>query len=74
MPLTAEQLQDIDYLEAQKAGDRAESAKNRKQEMVRLAKDILVENRRVKPAAEVTDITAESISTLAQSLTDYINS
>jgi hypothetical protein len=42
--------------------------------MVRAAKEILVENRRTKAAADATDITASAVTALATDLTAFVNS
>jgi hypothetical protein len=39
-----------------------------------MAKEILIENRRTKPAAEATDITAAAVTALADELAGYVNS
>ena len=66
MALTAEQQATIDFdKEAQKI--------HRKMELVRLAKEVLVENARVK-AVEDRDVTAADITAFADALLTYINS
>ncbi len=74
MALTAEQQADVDFNEAIRAGDREQEAKRIKLDALRMAKEILVENRRTQSAAEATDITAADIQTIADSLTSYVNS
>ncbi len=74
MALTAEQQAEIDFNEALRAGDREQEAKRIKLDALRMAKEILVENRRTQSAAEATDITAAAIQTIADSLTTYVNS
>ena len=74
MALTAEQQAEIDFNEALRAGDREQEAKRIKLDALRMAKEILVENRRTQSAAEATDITAAAIQTIADSLTSYVNS
>jgi len=51
-----------------------ETAKSRKMETLRMAKEILVENRRTQAAADATDITASAVTTLATDLTAFVNS
>lgn len=51
-----------------------QEAKRAKLEALRLAKDVLVENRRVKPAAEATDITDSDITDYAAALIAFVNS
>jgi hypothetical protein len=61
--------------EAQRAENQAaEEAKRANLELVRLAKEILVENRRTKTPAEAEDITAEAIAALASELAPVSNS
>ena len=74
MALTADQQAEVDFNEALRAGDRAQEAKRIKLDALRMAKEILVENRRTQSAAEATDITAAAIQTIADSLTSYVNS
>ncbi|MBP04346.1 MAG: hypothetical protein CMA72_06135 [Euryarchaeota archaeon] len=74
MALTAEQQAEVDLQEAMRSGDREQEAKRVKLEALRMAKEIVVENRRTQSAAEATDITAESIQAIADSLTTYVNS
>jgi hypothetical protein len=50
------------------------TSKQVKLETVRLAKDTLVENRRIKPAASATDITAADIIAFAATLETHVNS
>jgi hypothetical protein len=52
----------------------AAEAKRAKLEIMRTAKEILVENRRTQAAADATDITATSITALATDLTTFVNS
>lgn len=78
MALTPEQQAQIDMnaaMEANRAATQAaQEAARAKLEAVRMAKDILVENRRTKPAAEASDITATAVTTMADELAGYINS
>ena len=48
--------------------------KAQKMEALRLAKEILVENRRTKPAAEAVDIDDADITNFAAALTAFVNS
>lgn len=48
--------------------------KAQKMEALRLAKEILVENRRTKPAAEAVDINDADITNFAAALTAFVNS
>jgi len=78
MALTAEQQSQLDFqnaIEDHRAANQAtQEAARAKLEAVRMAKEILVENRRTKPAAEASDITAAAITTMADELAGYINS
>lgn len=56
------------------ANQAATEAKRAKLEMIRMAKEILVENRRTKTAAESTDITSSAVTELATELTAFVNS
>jgi len=61
--------------EAQRAANHAaEEAQRANLEMVRLAKEILVENRRTKTPAEAVDITAEAVAALVAELNPASNS
>ncbi len=61
--------------EAQRAANQAaEEAQRANIEMVRLAKEILVENRRTKTPAEAVDITSEAVTALAVQLTSASDS
>lgn len=76
MALTAEQQSQVDLNNAiednRAANQAAQEAKRTKLEMVRMAKDVLVENRRTQAAADATDITASAITTLATDLTAFV--
>lgn len=78
MSLTPEMQAQVDMnaaMEANRAATQAaQEAARAKLEAVRMAKDILVENRRTKPAAEASDITAAAVTTMADELAGYINS
>ncbi len=76
MALTAEQQSQVDIsnaIENNRASNlSAQEAKRAKLEMVRMAKDILVENRRTQAAADAVDITASAITALATDLTAFV--
>ena len=78
MALTTEQQQMVDQqnaIEDHRSGKVAEQqATITKLEALRMAKEILVENRRTQSAADATDITADAVTALATSLTTYVNS
>jgi hypothetical protein len=76
MALTAEQQSQVDIsnaIEDNRASNlAAQEAKRVKLEMVRMAKDILVENRRTQAAADAVDITASAVTALATDLTAFV--
>ncbi len=78
MAFTEEQQAQIDIQTATEnnraANQAAADVKRAKLEMVRMAKDILVENRRTQAAADATDITASAVTALATDLTAFVNS
>ena len=55
------------------ANQAVSDAKHTKLEMVRAAKEVLIENRRTKPASEATDITVADITGLAEDLAGFVN-
>ena len=77
LALTAEQQAQVDLeaalQEVRTADQDARELKNKKGEMVRLAKEIIQENRRLAQVGTVSDITSPDITTLADSLISYIN-
>jgi len=78
MALTAEQQADVDKQaameQARVEAQATENAKGRKMETLRMAKEILVENRRTQAAADATDITASAVTALATDLNTFVNS
>jgi len=78
MAFTEEQQAQLDIQTATEnnraANQAAADAKRAKLEMVRTAKEILVENRRTQAAADATDITASAVTALATDLTTFVNS
>jgi hypothetical protein len=78
MALSAEMQAQVDQqnaIEDNRAANQAsQEAKRAKLEMVRMAKDILVENRRTQAAADATDITASAVTALATELNTFVNS
>ena len=78
MAFTEEQQAQLDIQTATEnnraANQAAADVKRAKLEMVRMAKDILVENRRTQAAADATDITASAVTALATDLTAFVNS
>ena len=78
MALSAEQQADVDKQaameQARVAAQAVETAKGRKMETLRMAKEILIENRRTKAAADASDITASAVTALATDLNTFVNS
>lgn len=78
MALSPEMQAQVDQTNATEdnraANQAAAEAKRAKLEMVRMAKEILVENRRTQAAADATDITATAVTGLATDLTAFVNS
>jgi hypothetical protein len=78
MALTEEQQAQVEIqtaIEDNRAVNQAASEDKRaKLEMVRMAKEILIENRRTQSAADATDITASAVTTLATTLTAFVTS
>jgi len=72
----AEKLRAANNLEAEKlraANQAVSDAKHTKLEMIRAAKEVLIENRRTKPASEAVDITVADITGLAEDLAGFVN-
>ena len=78
MALTEEQQQTVDQQNAiednRSTNQAAQEAKRAKVDTLRMAKEILVENRRTQAAADATDITASAVTTLAGELDTFVNS
>ena len=74
--LTDDQLSQIAFQNAMADANHAKNLElasyNARLEAVRIAKDTLFENRRSLPVGE-REITADDITTFADTLTDYIN-
>ena len=61
-------------IENNRAANQADTeAKRTKMEALRIAKEILVENRRTKTAAEATDIDDADVTNFAAALTAFVN-
>ncbi len=77
MALTEEQQQNVDEQKAiednRSANQAVQEAKRAKLDTLRMAKEILVENRRTQAAADATDITASAVTTLAGELDTFVN-
>jgi len=78
MALTEEQQQTVDQqnaIEDNRATNQAAfETKRAKIETLRMAKEILMENRRTQAAADATDITSSAVTTLAGELDTFVNS
>lgn len=78
MALTAEMQEQVDFQraaeEARIEANAATHSQHQKMEAVRIAQNVIFENRRVKLASEVTDVTASDVTSLAESLLTFINS
>jgi hypothetical protein len=78
MALTEEQQSQVAMqaaIDANRATTQAATdAARARLEAVRLAKEVLVENRRTSSAADATDITAAAITAMATELATYVNS
>lgn len=77
MALTPEMQAQVDMQTAiennRAANQAAQEAARAKLEAVRMAKDILIENRRTKLPAEASDITAAAVTAMADELANYVN-
>ncbi len=78
MALTTDQQSQVEMHIAMETGrtaaNSANLSKTNKLETLRMAKEILVENRRTQAAADATAITSDAVTTLAGELNTYINS
>ena len=78
MALSPEMQAQVDQqnaIEDNRAANQAASeAKRAKLEALRIAKEVLVENRRTKTAAEAVDIGDADITNFAAALTAFVNS
>jgi hypothetical protein len=77
MALTPEMQATVDQSNAiednRSSNMAAQETKRAKLETLRMAKEILVENRRTQAAAEATDITASALTALATDLNTFVN-
>ena len=78
MALTTEQQQQVDIANAIETHRNTEmgtfETQRNKMQAVQLAQQMLIENRRYQSADSVTDITSSEVTTLAQSLVDFVTS
>ena len=72
MALTPEQQQQLEFNQAQAAINQTNENKGRRLEMIRLAKEILVENDRNKPV-DSRGFTADDVVTEANKLVAFVN-
>ena len=72
MALTPEQQQQLEWQQAQAAANQADNLKSRRMEAVRIAREVLAENDRNKPVGE-RGVTAQDITTFAESIVTYVN-
>lgn len=77
MALTTDQQAQVELSIAMETGrntaNAANLSKTNKLETLRMAKEILVENRRTQAAADATAITSDAVTSLAAELNTYIN-
>lgn len=78
MALTDEQNNTIEFETAREVArvgvSNPELTKQRKMEALRMAQAVINENRRLKSASEVSDVSASDLTTLADTLITYIDS
>jgi hypothetical protein len=78
MALTDEQNNTIEFETARETARAGiinpEFTKQRKMEALRMAQAVINENRRLKSASEVSDVSASDLTTLANTLITYIDS
>tara|TARA_R110000803_G_scaffold188056_1_gene250420 strand:- start:78 stop:314 length:237 start_codon:yes stop_codon:yes gene_type:complete len=78
MALTEEMQMQVDLQKAIEAARTEANAgielKQQKMEAIRVAQNVIFENRRVKMASEVTDVTSSDITDLANELISFVNS
>jgi len=77
MALTTDQQSQVEMHIAMETGRNTANAANvskaNKLETLRMAKEILVENRRTQAAVDATAITSDAVTKLAGELNTYIN-
>ncbi len=78
MALTEEQTAQVELESAMNTARitsaAATRAEDNKLHLLRMAKEILVENRRTQAAADATDITSSAVTTLAGELNTFVTS
>ena len=73
MALTTEQQAQVDMQKAIDEARHLSEAKQRRLESLRMAKEILFENRRTQTAADAVEITASAVTALAADLNVFVN-
>ena len=73
MALTTEQQAQVDMQKAIDEARHLSEAKQRRLESLRMAKEILFENRRTQAAANAVEITASAVTALAADLNVFVN-
>tara|TARA_R110000744_G_scaffold58737_1_gene122571 strand:- start:4245 stop:4484 length:240 start_codon:yes stop_codon:yes gene_type:complete len=76
MALSIENQQAVELQEAMEAtrtaAQDADRTRNTKLEALRMAQLVLIENRRVRSAADTSDITTSDITSFADAITAYV--
>ena len=57
---------------AQLAAQAAEGEKQRRMEAIRMAQNLMVENRRLKTASDAVDLSASALTTMAAEILTYV--
>ena len=73
MALTTEQQAQVDMQKAIDEARHLSEEKHRRLESLRMAKEILFENRRTQTAADAVEITASAVTALAADLNVFVN-
>lgn len=73
MALTTEQQAQVDVQKAIDEARHLSEAKQRRLESLRMAKEILFENRRTQTAADAVEITASAVTALAADLNVFVD-
>ena len=73
LALTQAQTQtQMDLQSAQLAAQAAEGEKQRRMEAIRMAQNLMVENRRLKTASDAVDLSASAITAMAAEILTYV--
>lgn len=73
MALTTDQQAQVDMQKAIDEARHLSEAKQRRLESLRMAKEILFENRRTQTAADAVEITASAVTALAADLNVFVD-